>query len=172
MKKNSIAYVFCMFILLLFATPMQSYSQIDIHKDIIRTQDGSFWSYTGVYATQNKANFDKAAGYIGGDDSLFRYITTAFKYPFLAAQEGIGGTVSVLLKFNKKGIIKQVIPIKDNTQAELHTQFISYGIYDELTRILKQSKNWEPAIKKGKRKKFTASIMLHLIPPGFLNWEE
>lgn len=172
MKNSRILYVICMVLVWICTTPIKSYSQIDIHKDIIRLQDGSFWSYTGVYATQNKANFDKAAGYIGGEDSLFRYITTAFNYPLLAAQDGIGGTVSVLLKFNKKGIIKQVIPIKDSAQAELHTQFISYGIYDELIRILKQSMHWEPAIKKGKRKKFTASIMLHLIPPGFINWEE
>lgn len=79
-------------------------------------------------------NPEVKAQYIGGDKALKKYLSTNLKYPQVARENNIHGTVVVLFVIREDGSVTDV-KIK---------QGIGGGCDQEAIRIVENMKNWKP----------------------------
>lgn len=79
-------------------------------------------------------NPEVKAQYIGGEKALKKYLSTNLKYPQVARENNIHGTVVVLFVIREDGSVTDV-KIK---------QGIGGGCDQEALRIVEQMKNWKP----------------------------
>ena len=97
---------------------------------------------------------EKRAEFPGGDDELMKYIARNFKYPELAKDSGVQGTMFVEFVVEKDGSITNVKLLKT----------LCCGLNKEALRVIKSMPKWEPAMQRDKpvRMKFRIPIRAKL----------
>ena len=86
--------------------------------------------------------------YPGGEDSLFKYLGEKIKYPQLAKELGISGTVIVNFVVEQDGSLSDISILKD----------IGGGCGNEAVRVIKSMPNWIP----GKQNGFVVRVVFNL----------
>jgi len=124
-------------ILVIFSLTLSNfiYSQTDTSKNKIDTNkhDQSEISYVMI---QENPQFP------GGDNELLIFLKRNIKYPKLAKENNIQGTLFVEFIVNRDGSIKDVRIRKD-------TNYIGYGCEEEAIRIVKSMPKWIPGKYSG-----------------------
>lgn len=92
----------------------------------------------------------------GGNQALFKYLSTNIKYPVVAEENGIQGRVVVTFVVEKDGSIS-------HTQVE---KSVDPSLDKEAIRVVLSMPLWKPGIQKGKpvRVKYTLPITFRLPP--------
>lgn len=80
--------------------------------------------------------------FMGGDEALYKYLSSALQYPQDAIESEISGTVIVSFVVNKKGQIRDVT-VERNPSG-------SMSLAAEAVRVVKAMPLWKPAKQKGK----------------------
>lgn len=96
---------------------------------------------------------DEMPQFEGGDRGLVQYLNKNIKYPVLAREHGIAGTVYVNFIISKKG--KIVFPYVQHK--------IGGGCDEEALRIVRSMPAWKPGKLKGK-----PVLVRHVLPVRFL----
>lgn len=78
--------------------------------------------------------------YTGGNDAMFKYLSTNLKYPIAAKEKKIEGTVFVRFVVNADGKVGSVEILRG----------IGGGCDQEAKRIVEMMPNWTPGQEKGK----------------------
>lgn len=76
----------------------------------------------------------------GGTEELYKYLGKAVKYPEMAKDAGISGTVYVTFEVDKEGNIKDVKVLRG----------IGGGCDEEAIRVVKAMPKWKPGKQRGK----------------------
>jgi periplasmic protein TonB len=76
----------------------------------------------------------------GGEEALYKFLSTNIKYPTVAKETGISGTVVISFIVEKNGEISNARVIKG----------IGGGCDDEALRVIKSMPNWSPGKQLGK----------------------
>lgn len=76
----------------------------------------------------------------GGDAALMKYLGSSIKYPAIAKDAGIQGTVFVTFVVNEKGDVKDVKVLRS----------IGGGCDEEAIRVVKSMPKWSPGKQRGK----------------------
>ncbi|SHO59655.1 energy transducer TonB [Algoriphagus zhangzhouensis] len=84
---------------------------------------------------------DKIPQFKGGMDGLITYLSTNLKYPEAAKEKGIEGTVAVKFVVELDGSVSNVEILRG----------IGAGCDQEALRVIKESKDWTPGEKDGKK---------------------
>ena len=82
---------------------------------------------------------DKMPEFPGGNDSLYKYMTKNFKYPVVAKDNKIQGTVYIGFIINEKGEVSDVEIIKG----------IGGGCDEEALKIIKNMPDWTAGKQNG-----------------------
>jgi periplasmic protein TonB len=90
--------------------------------------------------------------YVGGEDALYKYLADNIKYPQVARETNITGTVVVQFVVETNGSITQVTLLKD----------IGGGCGDEAMRVVKAMPKWNPGKQNG-----TAARVQYQLPVRF-----
>lgn len=98
---------------------------------------------------------EKMPKFPGGQRALFKYLAETVKYPILAQENKIQGTVIVSFVINKDGSIVDVEVAKSSGDARLDK---------EAVRVIKSMPKWIPGKNRGKvvRVKYTVPINFRL----------
>lgn len=106
---------------------------------------------TQVYNFQSMENPPQ---YPGGMDKFYKAIGDALRYPQLAADNNIQGSVLVSFTIEKDGSL---------TEPSV-TRKLGYGLDEEAIRVLRLSKRWNPGMQNGKpvRVKYNIPIKFSL----------
>lgn len=98
---------------------------------------------------------EKMPEFPGGQRALFKYLAETVKYPILAQENKIQGTVMVSFVINKDGSIVDVEVAKSGGDASLDK---------EAVRVIKSMPKWIPGKNKGKlvRVKYTLPVNFRL----------
>ena len=84
--------------------------------------------------------FEKAASYPGGTDSLRKYLARNLRYPHLAKVQSIQGTVRVQFTITKDGSLEDIFVVKP----------IDPSLDQEALRLVNKMPNWTPAMQDGR----------------------
>lgn len=76
----------------------------------------------------------------GGEKSLFQFLSEQIRYPPIAKQNNIQGTVYLSFIINTKGEITDIEVLRDP----------GGGLADEAIRVVKQMPKWNPGMQQGK----------------------
>ena len=92
----------------------------------------------------------------GGNQALFKYLSDNMKYPVIAQENGIQGTVVCQFVVNKDGSIVDVEAVK-NTSGDATLE-------KEAIRVIKSMPKWSPGKQRGKavRVKYTVPVRFRL----------
>lgn len=114
--------------------------EIDIH-DIVEHRPAPIVP-TIVEPTEPEPTWfvDIKPEYPGGDAALFRYFGENIRYPVLARETGIKGTVFIQFVIERDGSVTNVQIMKG----------IGGGCDEEAMRVIKGMQRWKPGIKDGK----------------------
>lgn len=95
--------------------------------------------------------------YSGGIANFYKFLGENIKYPSLAVENHIQGTVQVSFIVEKDGSLSDLVVNKK----------LGYGTDEEALRVLKLSKNWSPGMKDGQavRVKYTIPIKFSIATP-------
>ena len=90
----------------------------------------------------------------GGEEKLFKYLSTQVKYPEEALENGIQGVVYVAFVVEKDGRINEVKLLRG----------IGSGCDEEAVRVVKSMPNWTPGKQNGKavRTRYNLPFRFHL----------
>ena len=102
----------------------------------------------------NVAEVEQKPSFIGGDAALFKYLADSIKYPAMARENGIEGTVYV-----------EFIIAKDGNVTEANVKRgIGGGCNEEALRIVNAMPKWTPAKQKNKpvKVKYTLPVKFKL----------
>ena len=102
----------------------------------------------------NVAEVEQKPSFIGGDAALFKYLADSIKYPAMARENGIEGTVYV-----------EFIIAKDGNVTEANVKRgIGGGCNEEALRIVNAMPKWIPAKQKNKpvKVKYTLPVKFKL----------
>lgn len=103
-----------------------------------------------------KANVHKTAEFPGGREALTRFINKTLKYPVIASENGIEGTVLCTFTVTEDGTI---------TDAKI-TNGIDPSLDKEALRIINAMPKWTPAEKDGKKVETPINLpIVFNIPP-------
>ncbi len=83
---------------------------------------------------------EESPGYPGGDEARMKYLKENLKYPQLARESGIDGTVYIEFVVERDGSISKPIIKRD----------IGGGCGDEALRVVKSMPKWSPGKQRGK----------------------
>lgn len=89
----------------------------------------------------------------GGEEALARYLGNHLRYPQLASETGVSGTVFVQFVVDYEGNVKDVKPVGARKGA---------GLEEEATRVIKAMPKWRPGKQNGR-----AVSVLYNIPVNF-----
>ncbi|MBL7770036.1 MAG: TonB family protein [Flavipsychrobacter sp.] len=84
--------------------------------------------------------YEKAASYPGGTDSLRKYLARNLRYPQLAKVQGIQGTVRVQFTIAKDGSLEDIFVVKP----------IDPSLDQEAIRLVTKMPKWIPAMQDGR----------------------
>ena len=92
----------------------------------------------------------------GGQQALFKYLSDNIKYPVIAQENGIQGTVVCQFTVNKDGSIVDVEAVK-NTSGDA-------ALEKEAIRVIKSMPKWSPGKQRGQavRVKYTVPVRFRL----------
>lgn len=90
----------------------------------------------------------------GGNQALFKYISTNIKYPPQSMENGIQGKVYISFVIEKNGEITNVKNLRG----------INSELDNEAIRVIKNMPHWKPGMQNGKavRTRYTLPIMFKL----------
>ena len=94
--------------------------------------------------------------FIGGDEARIKYLQKNIKYPTLAKESGIQGTVYVTFVVEKDGSISNVKVLRG----------IGGGCDIESVRIIKNMPNWKPGMQKGKAVRVQYNMPIRYVLAG------
>ena len=102
----------------------------------------------------NIAVIEQPPTYPGGESALFKYLGNNIKYPAIARENGIEGTVYVEFVITKDGSVTNVVAKRK----------VDGGCTEEALRVIKKMPNWAPGIQEGKpvNVKYTLPIKFKL----------
>ncbi len=83
---------------------------------------------------------EEQAGFPGGEEARMKYLRDHIKYPEMAKESGIQGTVYLKFVVEKDGSISKVTVLRG----------IGGGCDEEAVRVLKQMPKWKPAKQRGR----------------------
>ncbi|OIP02215.1 MAG: hypothetical protein AUJ98_01965 [Bacteroidetes bacterium CG2_30_33_31] len=83
---------------------------------------------------------EENAGYVGGEDARIKYLMDNIKYPIMAKESSIQGTVYLKFVVEKDGSVSNVTVLRG----------IGGGCDDEAVRVLKSMPKWKPAKQRGR----------------------
>jgi len=83
---------------------------------------------------------EENAGYVGGEDARIKYLMDNIKYPIMAKESSIQGTVYLKFVVEKDGSVSNVTVLRG----------IGGGCDDEVVRVLKSMPKWKPAKQRGR----------------------
>ncbi len=83
---------------------------------------------------------EEQAGFPGGEEARIKYLRDHIKYPEMAKESGIQGTVYLKFVVEKDGSISNVKVLRG----------IGGGCDEEAVRVLKQMPKWKPAKQRGR----------------------
>ena len=112
----------------------EQYKKGELIRGTMKDSDGTVYNYNEV---------SKQAEFVGGFAALAQYLGSTLKYPANARRMGIQGTVFVAFVVEKDGSLSHVRVIKS----------IGEECDKEALRVVKGSKNWNPALMRGKKVK-------------------
>lgn len=78
----------------------------------------------------------------GGDEALAKYLSNNIRYPHLATENGISGTVFVSFVVDSEGQIKDVKTVGASKGG---------GLEDEAVRVVKKMPKWKPGKQNGRQ---------------------
>lgn len=93
------------------------------------------------------------ASYEGGRDGWAAFLARKLKYPQTAINKDIEGYVHLKFIVNKDGSVSDIEVQKG----------IGYGCDKEAIRVLKKSKNWQPAVIRGQTVKSLMTMRIAFI---------
>ena len=93
--------------------------------------------------------------YSGGISAFYDYIQKAFQWPEAAVSAGVSGKLIADFIIEKDGSITDVKVVQD----------LGYGTGEELIRVLRNSKKWQPGKIHGIPVRYRYSLPLSLPPP-------
>ena len=103
----------------------------------------------------NVAEVEQKPSFIGGDAALFKYLADSIKYPAMARENGIEGTVYVEFIIAKDGSVTNVVAKRK----------VDGGCTEEAIRVINAMPNWKPGKQQGNpvkaTKKYLPNIPLH-----------
>lgn len=79
--------------------------------------------------------------YPGGIQKFYEWLGTTIKYPAMAAEKNVQGTVYISFTIEKDGAL---------TDIKSDGRKVGYGLEEEAIRVMKLSKRWNPGILAGK----------------------
>lgn len=80
------------------------------------------------------------AGYVGGEEARMKYLQENIKYPEMAKESGIQGTVHLKFVIEKDGSVSNVSVQRG----------IGGGCDEEAVRVVKKMPKWQPAKQRGR----------------------
>jgi TonB family protein len=90
--------------------------------------------------------------YKGGEDSLLRYLSHNTRYPRVAQENGIKGTVYVQFVIDKDGTVKQPKTVGPE---------LGGGLEEEAIRVVKSMPKWTPGKQSGKNVAVQFNLPIH-----------
>lgn len=116
-------------------------------KLIIKRKDTTIYEF-------HPFGYPKSAEYPGGSKKFYDFVKSNINYPQKAIVKNIEGMVVIKFIINAKGNYKDFIILQD----------IGYGCAEEVIRVIKSSKKWNPALNGfGVDQSFTIEIPFKLI---------
>jgi len=102
----------------------------------------------------NFVSMENPPNYPGGIQKFYDYLTNNIKYPAMATEAGISGTLYLSFTVEKDGSV---------TDAKVDRK-VGYGMDEEAIRVLRASKRWNPGMQNGKpvRVKYNIPIKFNL----------
>ncbi len=79
--------------------------------------------------------------YPGGIQKFYRWLTGTIKYPTMASENRVQGTVYISFNIEKDGALSDI---------KVDGRKLGYGLEEEAVRVVKLSKRWNPGLKNGK----------------------
>ena len=92
----------------------------------------------------------------GGQQALFKYLNDNLKYPVIAQENGIQGTVTCQFTVNKDGSIVDVVAVRNSSGDP--------SLEKEAIRVVKSMPKWNPGKQRGQavRVKYTLPVKFRL----------
>lgn len=104
-------------------------------KQVIVNTESKIFDFDGGYGQGNRQ-----PEFPGGVRNLYKFINKNLIYPKKAIENNMEGLVTIEFVINEKGTAENFIITKD----------LGYGCADEVIRVLKTMKRWNPGINNGK----------------------
>lgn len=95
--------------------------------------------------------------YPGGIAKFYQYLGGAIKYPAIATENNVQGTVPISFIIEKDGTL---------TDIKTNGRKVGYGIDEEALRVIKTSPRWNPASLDGKPVRVRYNIPIKFSLPG------
>ncbi|MGN7822517.1 TonB family protein [Chitinophaga sp. 22536] len=108
--------------------------------DTVRPKPGAVPSVTVV--TVDPSQLSVRPAYPGGDETLAIYLSRNIRYPKVAYDKGIQGTVKIHFIIDARGNV---------THAEATNTPLGAGLEEEAIRVVKAMPTWKPAEKDGQK---------------------
>lgn len=110
----------------------------------VKAQTNADTTLTTIDTSNNKSTLkiaiiEKQPIYPGGEKALFEYLANNVKYPIMARNNGIEGTVYVQFTIDKDGSVTDVKALRG----------IGGGCNEEALRLIKSMPNWTPGTQQG-----------------------
>jgi periplasmic protein TonB len=127
---------------------------VDVNTEDITEDDGSNDVIEQVIETPVFTVVEEMPSYPGGDEARIKFLTDNIKYPQMAKETGITGTVYVIFTTDEKGRV---------TDVQLQ-RGIGGGCDEEAIRVVKMMPPWNPGKQNGKpvKVRFTMQIKFTL----------
>lgn len=140
------------------ADPGQKTIEGDPNADIVQIAPAGEGPKQAVVVEDNTVyNFvsmENPPTYPGGIDKFYKYLGDGIRYPAMATEAGISGTLYLSFTVEKDGSV---------TDSKVERK-VGYGMDEEAIRVLRASKRWNPGMQNGKpvRVKYTIPIKFNL----------
>ncbi|MBI3233435.1 MAG: energy transducer TonB [Bacteroidetes bacterium] len=120
-------------------------AQVNLDEDVILTEETEIDNSLKVYDSLEVSELPSF-------ENLDKYIAKNLEYPAYEKEAGIKGTVVVAFIIEKNGHISNIDIVK----------YVSFGLYDESTRVIKMSdtgpRKWKPAKINGAAVRFKVEL--------------
>ncbi|RZK43691.1 MAG: energy transducer TonB [Pedobacter sp.] len=102
-------------------------------------------------------SMENPPSYPGGIQKFYDWISNTLKYPPMASENNIQGTVYVSFTIEKDGTL---------TDVKTEGKKLGYGLDEEAIRILKSSRRWNPGMQNSKPVRVKYNIPLKFTMPN------
>lgn len=86
-------------------------------------------------------SLENPPSYPGGIQNFYRWLASAIRYPIMASENNIQGTIYISFSVEKDGALSDI---------KVDGKKLGYGLEEEAIRVIKLSKRWNPGMQNGR----------------------